>query len=210
MDVKPVRYFIAIFILALSIGCTGNGKNADGVSFYVEDDSVMMAGGYDIVPLHKTKTGHITATINVNGKPCEFLVDTGGGGTLIDISKKEKYGLEALGKLDYAAGFGSVSSLVRTSAILQVNGKEFKSDNLFLMDISYLNAEFKKTKGKQVDGVLGTDFLEKHKAIIDYPHSKLYLIIEPDGENQVHHRPHHLPEPGERLFRPSGIRQGFS
>ena len=50
----------------------------------------------------------------VNGKPCEFLVDTGGGGTLIDISKKAKYGLEALGKRDYAAGIGSVSSLHRS------------------------------------------------------------------------------------------------
>ena len=34
---------------------------------------------------------------------------------------------------------------------------------------------------------LGTDFLEEHKAVIDYPHSKLYLIIETVGENQVHH-----------------------
>jgi hypothetical protein len=59
----------------------------------------------------------------------------------------------------------------------QVNGKEFKSDDLFMMDISYLNTEFRKTKGIQVDGVLGTDFLERHRAVIDYPHSKMYLII---------------------------------
>lgn len=55
------------------------------------------------------------------------------------------------------------------------------------MDIAYLNAEFRKTKGRQVDGVLGTDFLERHKAIIDYPHSRMYLIIKHDGENQMHH-----------------------
>ena len=132
------------------------------------------------------KTGHITATFNVNGKPCVFLVDTGGGGTLIDISKKDKYGLKASGKKDYAAGIGSVSSLVSTSAVLQVNGKEFKSDDLFLMDISYLNAEFKKTKGRQVDGVLGTDFFERHKAVIDYPNSKMYLIIEPSPSRTSH------------------------
>jgi hypothetical protein len=49
-----------------------------------------------------------------------------------------------------------------------------------MMDISYLNTEFRKTKGKQIDGVLGTDFLERHHAVIDYPHSKMYLIIKPD------------------------------
>ena len=176
-----------IFLLTIMIGCTGQNVKEDNIPVALGNDSTIVANGYEVVELHKMKTGHITATINVNGKPCEFLVDTGGGGTLIDISKKEKYGLEALGKRDYAAGIGSVSSLVRTSAILQVNGKEFKSDNLFLMDISYLNAEFKKTKGRPVDGVLGTDFLETHKVVIDYPHSKLYLIIEPNGENQMHH-----------------------
>ena len=182
-----MKQFIVLFTLGMIFACSGHHGNESSVAVVDLNDSVMVANGYEVVELHKMKTGHINATFKVNGKPCVFLVDTGGGGTLIDISKKEKYGLEALGKRDYAAGIGSVSSLVRTSAILQVNGREFKSDNLFLMDISYLNAEFKKTKGRPVDGVLGTDFLETHKVVIDYPHSKLYLIIEPNGENQMHH-----------------------
>lgn len=182
-----MKQFILIFTLAIMFACSGhNGKEAN-VAVVDLNDSVMMANGYDVVELYKMKTGHITATFKVNGKPCVFLVDTGGGGTLIDMSKKSKYGLEAEGKRDYAAGIGSVSSLVKTSAILQVNGKDFKSEDLYLMDISYINTEFRKTKGRQVDGVLGTDFLERHKAIIDYLHSKMYLIIEPDGDNQMHH-----------------------
>lgn len=174
------RLFI-LFILAVLIGCAGHHGRDSEAPLADGNDSIMSASGYDVIELVKMRTGHITATININGKPCVFLVDTGGGGTLIDISKKAKFGLEAMGMRDYAAGIGSVSSLVRTSAILQVNGKDFKCDDLFLMDISYLNAEFKKTKGRQIDGVLGTDFLERHHAVIDYPHSKLYLIIEPDG-----------------------------
>ena len=173
----PKILFILIF--ATLSGCAGHGSKESDTPAVVSD-STMSANGYDVVELHKMKTGHVTATINVNGKPCVFLVDTGGGGTIIDMAKKDKYGLEASGKRDYAAGIGSVSSLVRTSAMLQVQEKVFKCDNLFLMDISYLNTEFKKTKGRWVDGVLGTDFLERHKAVIDYPHSKLYLIIEPD------------------------------
>ncbi len=176
-----------IFLLAIMIGCTGQNAKDGNIPVAVGNDSAMVANGYDVVELHKMKTGHITATFQVNGKSCVFLIDTGGGGTLIDMSKQDKYGLQPLGKRDYAAGIGSVSSLVRTSAILQVNGKEFKSVDLFMMDISYLNTEFRKTKGRQVDGVLGTDFLERHKAVIDYPHSRMYLIIEPDGENQMHH-----------------------
>ena len=176
-----------IFLLTIMIGCTGQNVKEDNIPVALGNDSAMVANGYEVVELQKMKTGHITATFQVNGKPCVFLIDTGGGGTLIDMSKKDKYGIEPLGKCDYAAGIGSVSSLVRTSAIFQVNGKEFKHDDLFMMDISYLNTEFKKTKGRQIDGVLGTDFLERHHAVIDYPHSKMYLIIKPDGKNKMHH-----------------------
>ena len=169
-----------ILLLTIVIGCTGQNDKEANLPLAEGNDSIMVANGYNVVDLHKMKTGHITATFKVNGKPCVFLVDTGGGGTLIDMSKKDKYGLEEAGKRDYAAGIGSVSSLVRTSATLQIGEKVFKSDDLFMMDISYLNTEFRKTKGKQIDGVLGTDFLERHHAVIDYPQSKMYLIIKPD------------------------------
>lgn len=172
-----MKHLTFILLLVIVIGCTGQNDKEGNIPIAVGNDSAMVANGYDLVELHKMKTGHITATFKVNGKPCVFLVDTGGGGTLIDMSKKNKYGLEEAGKHDYAAGIGSVSSLVRTTATLQIGEKVFKSDDLFMMDISYLNTEFRKTKGRQVDGVLGTDFLERHKAIIDYPHSKMYLII---------------------------------
>ena len=178
-----MKQFVVTFILAALIACVGHQSKEANDTVVDINDSVMLAKGYDVVELRKMKTGHITTSFKVNGKSCVFLVDTGGGGTLIDISKKDKYGLEALGKRDYAAGIGSISSLTMTSAALQIGGKDFKSDDLFLMDIAYINSEFKKTKGWQVDGVLGTDFLERHDAIIDYPHSRMYLIINQDGDD---------------------------
>ena len=97
----------------------------------------------------------------MNGKPCIFLIDTGGGATLIDKS----------------AGIGSVSALTKTSATLQINGYEIEEKNLYLMDISYINSEFRKNHARQVDGVLGTDFLDKYGAVIDYSRCKLFLKI---------------------------------
>ena len=38
-----------------------------------------------------------------------------------------------------------------------------------------INAEFKRNRSRRVDGVLGTDFLERHHAIIDYSRLTLYL-----------------------------------
>ena len=43
---------------------------------------------------------------------------------------------------------------------MEINGHEIRNEELFLMDITYINAEFTKNKVRQVDGVLGTGFLE--------------------------------------------------
>ena len=177
-----MKQLFYIFMAVLLMGCAGGSRKSDTAAA-TPYDSVMQANGYDLVPFFKTRTGHITVTLQVNGKPCVFLVDTGGGATLIDISKKDRYQLSPQAVRDYAAGIGSATPLVRTTGIFSINGTEFRNDSLFLMDISYVNAEFKKTRSRQVDGVLGTDFLEKHKAIIDYSRSALYLKTNPDEKD---------------------------
>lgn len=101
-----MRQFISIFILATILGCARqDSKKSD--TPVAGNDNIVSTKGYDVIDLHKMKTGHITASINVNGKPCVFLVDTGGGGTMVDMSKKDKYGLVASGSLEYAAGIGT-------------------------------------------------------------------------------------------------------
>jgi hypothetical protein len=170
-----MKHLFYVFLSILLLRCAEGRVKSDSVSFIEPDDSIMKANGYEVLPLFKTRTGHITVTLHVNGKPCVFLVDTGGGGTLIDISKKDDYQLEVQAMRDYAAGIGSASPLVRTTGVFGINGKEIRNDSLFLMDISYINAEFKRNRSRRVDGVLGTDFLERHHAIIDYSRLTLYL-----------------------------------
>ena len=178
-----MKQLFCIIMAVLLMSCADGSRKSDTASAATPYDSVMQANGYDLVPFFKTRTGHITVTLQVNGKPCVFLVDTGGGATLIDISKKDRYQLSPQAVRDYAAGIGSATPLVRTTGIFSINGTEFRNDSLFLMDISYVNAEFKKTRSRQLDGVLGTDFLEKHKAIIDYSRSALYLKTNPDEKD---------------------------
>ena len=170
-----MKHLFYIFIAVLLAGCAENGGKADMASATTPYDSIIQANGYEALPLFKTRTGHITVSLQVNGKPCVFLVDTGGGATLIDISKKDLYQLEPQAVRDYAAGIGSASPLVRTTGVFGINGTEIRNDSLFLMDISYVNAEFRKTRSRRVDGVLGTDFLERYHAIIDYSRLTLYL-----------------------------------
>lgn len=83
-----MKQLIYIFIAALLMGYDDGSRKTDNASATTPYDSIMQSNGYHAVPLFKTRTGHVTVTLQVNGKPCVFLVDTGGGATLIDISKK--------------------------------------------------------------------------------------------------------------------------
>ena len=171
------KLLLTILTISVTLNCKSINHKTIIEHQLSASDSIILTDDYTVLEVVKTRTGHITTTILVNGKPCVFLIDTGGGATLIDKTKKNHFGLMTNKTSNYAAGIGSVSSLVSTKATLQVNDKTIKFDDLFLMDISYINAEFKKNRAKQVDGVIGTDFLDTHKAIIDYSRSKLYLKL---------------------------------
>ena len=173
------KSILLVIMMALWLGCGGSKGDAVEETKGITEDSMMLAKGYTALDLHKIQTGHITVWMNVNGKPCVFLVDTGGGATLIDKNRRRKYGLETTQTANYATGIGSVESLVATKATFQVNGIDIDVDYLYLMDIAYINKEFRKNHASQVDGVLGTDFLERHAAVIDYGREKMYLRAHP-------------------------------
>ena len=178
MKYSAMRVWLMALTMMAALAFAGCKGQSARESVAVVSDSLLRAKGYAVLTLYKTRTGHITVTMEVNGKPCVFLVDTGGGATLIDISKRQSFGLRATTTGDYAAGIGSVSSLVKTEAHIQINGHDIKATDIYLMDITYINAQFKKSRARQVDGVLGTDFLEKHGAVIDYARRKMYLRVQ--------------------------------
>lgn len=166
------------FIILLLISCGKGRENVSNDPSIANEDSIMKRKGYEQLNLFMTPTGHITTSILVNGKPCLFMIDTGAGATVIDKSKQDRFGLEPTHSSDYAAGIGSVSALAGTEAMMTINGHTIKVDSLYLMDISFVNAELKRNKGKKVDGLLGSDFLKKYQAVIDYGKEKIYLKTE--------------------------------
>lgn len=172
-----MKRLVLILGISLIIGCGGNTDTTQTAHPTSAADSCMSKQGYEELNLFITPTGHITTSILVNGKPCLFMIDTGAGATVIDRTKQDRFGLKTSCTSDYAAGIGSVSALVGTEATMTINGQTIKVDSLYLMDISFVNAELRKNQGRKVDGLLGSDFLKKHHAIIDYERKKLYLKL---------------------------------
>ena len=75
---------LTILTTILILGYTG--ENGNGVkTTSIENDSTFLPNGYNIVDLFKTRTDHLT----ISGKTYVFLIDTGGGATLIDMARMD-------------------------------------------------------------------------------------------------------------------------
>lgn len=177
MRIFCMKKFIIFIAISLLVSCGKNRDTTQDCLSAAMEECTISTQGYEELKLFITSTGHITVSIPVNGKPCLFMIDTGAGATVIDRSKQDRFGLREIRTSDYAAGIGSFSRLIGTTAMMNINGHEMKVDSLYLMDISFVNAELKKNRGRKVDGLLGADFLQKHHAIIDYERKKLYLKL---------------------------------
>ncbi len=59
--------------------------------------------------------------------------------------------------------------------MIDLKGFQIKKAVLIAIDLSHVNNTLKKGGSGRIDGVIGSDILKKHKALIDYSEKALYL-----------------------------------
>jgi len=109
-------------------------------------------------------------TVVVNGHQLKLLIDTGASKSILDISQSEKYGFSyiMLSKDQYV-GIGGVQDIYVVY--------DYKIDRIF---VSFLGADLSEVRGwfensgVSVDGILGSDFLQRHNCKIDFKKNILY------------------------------------
>ena len=123
---------------------------------------------------------HLNTSIFINGKKANMIVDTGASKTVFDSGRIKQFtGNNKLEKhKKQATGLGtntmqSHSTMVNTLRLKNVVIKNYVA---LLLDLSHVNSAYKKMGMKAIDGVLGGDILNKHKAIIDYRKKTLQLF----------------------------------
>jgi hypothetical protein len=102
--------------------------------------------------------------VTFNGKKTKLLVDTGASKSLIDINKAEEYGFSyaMLSRQQYV-GLGGLLDIYVVYDY-QLTGPHITFLGADLTDINYY---FNK-EGIEIIGILGSDFLERNEATIDF------------------------------------------
>jgi hypothetical protein len=121
---------------------------------------------------------HVVVPVEWGGARTWFVLDTGAPRTFVDLTRARQLGLsERSGLNATGAGAGSTAGAVlATSTVVRVpaepNAVDVSADAAFDM------SDLSKHAGREIDGVLGADFIETHVLAIDYEHRQLRLHDE--------------------------------
>lgn len=123
---------------------------------------------------------HITVNCRFsNGKEGLWIIDTGASKTVFDESLRELYDpVETNDEIKIqSAGIGEGKL---DTSLGQLHGfafAEFSLETLHvaLIDLSHINKLYYHVAAREICGLIGSDFLLDHKAVIDYRRKRLIL-----------------------------------
>jgi len=116
-------------------------------------------------------------TLSINDKKGIFLVDTGAGISLIDINQADSYqfGFYSSDNQGTIHGMGGNSQFVVTKNVnVKYEEIAYRGFHFYGSDLTGINNYFRK-KHMRILGIIGSDFMTKSKAVIDYPGKTITL-----------------------------------
>ena len=134
------------------------------------------AAGYSRIDLRRGGTGQLLATVRIGSGEALMILDSGASATVVDRESADRIGLTELAPGEGAAGAGGrLETHVVDVGSVSLGEVAVQVDRLCVMDLSHVNDQLLSIGEPRVDGVLGSDVLSQHAALIDYSAPRLYL-----------------------------------
>ncbi len=113
--------------------------------------------------------------VKIKGKDALMLLDTGSSSSLIDINQLRSYGLTSM--IISNASFSGIGGSTQMSDVTNVNsiqiGKKEYAVNFLAADLRSVRTLILNGVDVSITGILGSDFFEYHKVMIDYNRNTL-------------------------------------
>jgi hypothetical protein len=145
-------------------------------------------GAATVVPFELSERGHIFLRARVNhSEPLWFILDIGSGDTVLNQRLVEKLHLKVAAEGEASGGGGSQAAVLTTGISLDVFGVRLARQNIPAIDFAALE----KAIGREIDGMLGYDFIRRFVVEVDY--EALLLRIHRPGSYRYRGRGQVLP-----------------
>jgi hypothetical protein len=122
---------------------------------------------------------HLLIEASINDIPLNLIIDTGASRTVFDkkILEGSLNGREMEMQNIQSAGImaDQIDSKMAIADVFRIGDLELKGFSVIMIDLDAINKLYLKVAGKNIHGLLGSDFLLNMNAIIDY--EKLVLIL---------------------------------
>lgn len=123
---------------------------------------------------------HLVVNVKIEGKKARLVLDTGASSTIFDKKRLLKLQVEffiqeEINKAQTASG--EIEQSYTQIKSLKLNELVINDSKVALMDLRELNNTYKAHNLQPIDGILGSDILVKHKAVIDLQQKELYLLL---------------------------------
>lgn len=138
----------------------------------------MTDGGFFRIPLKKLATGHYLFDAKINGISGSFILDTGASTSCVGITESSHFSLLSEESLIKAAGAGAINmeTMLSPKNNFEINDWQTKNMDFVLFDLSHVNEALVQVNEQSIHGIIGADFLKKHRAVIDYGRNCFYII----------------------------------
>ncbi len=166
--------------LVLMLVAVGNSPSAQPQAGPAERQTdklgkLMKKQGYTAVPLTFYKTRLFGVPVTVNDTSMTLVLDTGANNTNLDRASALRAKLAVREVEEKSSGLGGTFKSGRARIDRFTVGGMSDAAEVFVVDFSPTNATLKGNGDPPCDGVLGSHFLERHGAVIDYPSRRLFL-----------------------------------
>ena len=132
----------------------------------------------DIVTLGEDNSFHLFVSGVINGRKYDLLIDTGASHTIFDAALIPEVSADEIsGHEIQSAGIhaGELKSSIGKIKKFKLGDLKRVDWTVVLIDLTHVNDLYQKFSDKRVAGLIGSDFLLQHKAVIDYKKRELVL-----------------------------------
>ena len=139
--------------------------------------TVLEQQNYFSIPFRIRKSNHLFVQAKINRIKGLFLIDTGASNTCIDSNEQSFFNLLSKEHKAKASGAGSNNMHAEISVNNNIQLSKWKKNgiDLILLDLTHVNIALNEYGLPKVHGIIGSDLLKSHHAIIHYPLQLLFI-----------------------------------